>query len=297
MKNLLLTGRIALVLAVPVLLLAGCYTDVGTTRGESYPSYSDDQGDHPQYQSQDTQEYYTDTTGNQAESAPYYDDDSYRRDRMYFDYYYPSFAFGAFYSPWYGPAYSPFYYDPFWSGFYYYPYYYTPGFYYPYRGYYSNYPYYGYYNGYYYGTGGAVRGSSVRTFGNMQTGRRTSGVMYNTGATGSTYTAPAAGRGQVTRQQTATPAAKPAPTTGRQVQRAVPRSGSHSGTINRGSAPRSSNRAISRPSSPPSRVYRAPSGSYRGGERMGAGRSYSPPPSRGSSAPSHGGGSRGGGRR
>jgi len=286
MKSHIMRGWYALPLAVTVLLLNGCYTDVGAVKADRSPSYSDDQGNATEYQPQEAPQYYSgDTTSYadtsaavQPENEPYYDDDyTYGRRQFDFDYYYPPVYFGAYYyNPWYWPVYSSYFYDPFAYGFYY-PYY-TPGNYYPYRS--GFYPYA--YGNYHYrgGTRGYV---GRRTFGDYGTGGRYVGRTVPPG----TRVLPPAGRGQVTRRMPAATQAGPRGSSGR--------------IVNRGNAYRPTGRVYARPYARPSapRVSHPYGGYSRGAPRGGMSRPSSPPPASrgGSGAPSHGGGARGGGRR
>jgi hypothetical protein len=138
------------------LLLSGCYTQLATTEGEEEYAggapYADDTS------------YVADSTG--ARGYTEY------RERAYFDYYYPSFAFSVGYaSPWYWGV--NWWYTPYWTPYYYgYGWYapiYSPGWYYPYYAYpYNPYPA-PYYSAPY----------ATRTFGNT----RSSGYTRSGGST------------------------------------------------------------------------------------------------------------------
>jgi hypothetical protein len=289
MANFLRRNVLAAVSLVAALALSGCYTEVGSVRGErdeDYAYHPEDQGVVP------------DTT---MEESGNYTDNEYDRDRsrFYFDYYYPSFTFGLGYYSWWRPWWS-------WGSWYYDPFYYYGGYYAPWG--WGGYP--GYVPGWWYphydgrfALSPGYYGRS-RTFGNSRTVGMTrgtftpsGGIMYGRVRSSSST----GGRTGVTsgRSQTGSPSARPSTrvSPGRRSQSSsryvAP---SYGGTVNRG------NRGQAR------REYVQPrSGSAQrregrsGGNRSSgsSGRSYSPPASMGSShsspAPSGGGGgSRGG---
>jgi hypothetical protein len=244
--------------AIPIFLLAGCYTQMGTARGDSEEGYNNS---YSQNAAND------DTSADSTQPGDY---ETTRRE-FYNDSYYPppAYAVGIGFgwnAPWYGYGYPWYFYDsyPFYGGFY--PY----GFWYPhsYGGYYGNYYHGG--GGYaYYGRGYATRRfGMVRTAGGSRSGYVSGGTAIAPNPAGRTFGT----RGTVTPGATSarrgvvygTPAARgraPAGVTGRR------------GTAARGPSARS-----------------APSGTTSG--RSG-GRSSSAPA--GHSAPSGGGGGRSGG--
>lgn len=288
MANFLRRNVLAAVSLVAALALSGCYTEVGSVRGErdeDYAYHPEDRGVVP------------DTT---IEESGNYTDNDYDRDRsrFYFDYYYPSFTFGWGYYSWWRPWWS-------WGSWYYDPFYYSGGYNTPwgwggYPGYVPGW-WYPHYDGRYAFSSGYYGKS--RTFGNSRTvgmnrgayNPPSGGIMYG-GARSSSRTGSRTG---VTsgRSQTGSSSARPSTrvSPGRRSQSSnryvAP---SDLGRINRGNRGEA-RREYTQPRSAP-----APRGEGRsGGNRSsgGGGRSYSPPASTGSShsspAPS-GGGSRGG---
>ncbi len=172
----------SLIFAFAAVLLAGCYTQLGTVKDESKEdeSYSTRRDEYSENEGQDT----TAPAPGYSDRYRRYDDDSYYDDnswhpgyRGYFSFYYPayywpSFAFGvAYYNSWCFGSY--WYYDPWICGtpYLYYPW---PGFYYP-PIYVYHYPYYRFRNLYAVGGGsgpvrrnrdfGSTRGGSGRVFG------------------------------------------------------------------------------------------------------------------------------------
>lgn len=156
---------------VLMILLAGCYTQLSTTR-------DDDRNDHDSYSSRERDE--SDSSAVESNDEGYNDGSDYRYDNSYndgwhhhsrigFSYYYPSYwpstYFAAAYAdPWYFGLGC----DPFWfSSPYYYP---MGGYYSPWYGYYQPFPYYGYHGfaSYPY----SVYKSRIRTFGADRTGSR-----------------------------------------------------------------------------------------------------------------------------
>ncbi len=155
MKTIWLLGGLSILLAM---LVAGCYTQVGSTREDRYS----DEYTSQQSEAVDTTAY--DSTAGQGDT--YFDEYGYPRSRFYLGYYYPSWVtFGVgygVYDPW---CWNWWYADPFWAG-YYYPSLYG-GWWYPGYGYYPWYGGYGGYGGHGYGShhGGYA---SVRQFGSTR---------------------------------------------------------------------------------------------------------------------------------
>jgi len=298
-KQVLLTtvGGSLILLA---LLLSGCYTQLATTEGE--------------------EDYARETA--YADDAPYVADSTAARgyteyrERVYFDYYYPSFAFSVgYYSPWAWGV--NWWYTPYWT-----PYYYGYGWYAPiaYPGWY--YPSYGY--PYYpYATPYASAPYATRTHGNTRTAvygrsagttRDVSGAGYaggsmidNMGRAAVRSGGGGSARGLSSGVRTPSVPNRLSPTT-------IPRtsSGGRSPGSVRASDSRSSEKYRPGRSTTPS--YNSGNGSTgrsdgdrtpsygpqsRGGgeSRSGGGQSYSPPASRPSSPPPSSGGGQGGGSR
>ncbi len=291
-----------LVVSSAAILLSGCYTQVGSTRPEpaigqddSYSEGVDSSGEYPP-------EDYTEQ------------DYNYDRDRLYYDYYYPStfvnvpspFALGSY--GWYG---SP--YNPFWCGTSYPTILFGwPGYYPPWSWYSLYYPSW-WYSPVYYGGGGYAYGySDTRGHGDRRTigstrGRSESGGVIGSGR-GGTTTLPTA---TVTRGGGSSTSSTPSsgtsgPAVGREGSTGRTRSGS-SGAVNnggrssRGGSRESTTRGGSRRgspetrSAPPERVsppQRSAPPRSSGGEST-----YSPPPSRPApSAPPQSSGGSGGTR-
>jgi hypothetical protein len=136
-------------LALALLLLPGCYTQVATY-GEEESDPSEEPADYSE----------TDSIGGTTIVNNYFYDDSYRwsRYRIAFQYYHPSiYWYGSFwYDPWFdNPWYwhYPWWYDPYYTVIYPRPYWYPP---YGYYGWYDYYPY-GYYQDAPLWTGGAEK--------------------------------------------------------------------------------------------------------------------------------------------
>jgi hypothetical protein len=279
------------------LLLSGCYTQLATTEGEEEYSqqapYTDDTT------------FVPDSTG--ARGYTEY------RERVYFDYYYPSFAFSVgYYSPWYWGV--NWWYAPYWT-----PYYYGYGWYAPisYPGWY--YPYYSY--PYYYSAPYRSAPYATRTFGNTRsvgntrsTGatREVTGAGYSGGSMLDNMGRAAVRSGGSSSAGRVTTGVRSPSVPDRLFPTVTPRvsSGGRSNGSVRSSDSRSSEKYRPGRSYTPSHSPQGGNGressanpfpSYspgtrQGGEtRSGTGQSYSPPPSRGSSPPPSSGGGQGGG--
>jgi hypothetical protein len=177
-----------LTVTISILLLAGCYTQLGTVRNlpmtdeERYEAY---QPGPSEDDTEATPDYDTPPPTRRFDYDDYYYDryEWYPRYRWYFSYYYPSYYWPsttfavAYGNPWYYDCY--WWYDPWICGTPYVTYRYYPGW---YGHYYSYYPYR--YQSYYVSGGGGVRtnrdfgstrGRSVRTGGGGR-GSAVSGV-------------------------------------------------------------------------------------------------------------------------
>ncbi len=271
-----------LVVVASMLLMAGCYTQIGTTRDEPSSDYS--------YNDQDSNSQPDTASGGG------YDDDYWRyRDQFYSNYYYNP----PMYDPWgyrngivMGGYYSPFWWNP-WD-----PWYPGGGWYYPYSSYSGLYG--GYYGSYYGGHGyyGAYAGSpghgTTRNFGVT----RRSGSIRGTGTppdlrrgasgSGSGSVALPSGNSRGSYRPAATPRA-PSAATGRS-------NNGRKGEADRAGHNRTGNsRAGGRYSAPPPPPPRS-GGQSRGGERWTPPPSPPPASSAPASAPAPSGGSSGGSR-
>ncbi|HTY58874.1 MAG TPA: hypothetical protein VMF59_08645 [Bacteroidota bacterium] len=245
--------------AVPLLLLSGCYTQMGTARGDSDEGY-------------DSHNVANDETT--ADSTQPGDYESARREFYNDSYYpYPAYSVGIGFgwnTPWYGYGYPWYFYDsyPFYGGFY--PY----GYWYPHA-----YP--GYYGSYYHGGGGYSH------YGRPYATRRF-GMVRSSGGSRSGYITPTGGHGVVPgtagRTGTARGVVTPA-TAGRRT------------TVNGTAAPRGRGAARvtgrSYPASRGTSTRSAPAGTSSG--RSGGGRVSSAPAGGGGHAAPSGGSARGGG--
>jgi hypothetical protein len=241
--------------AIPLFLLSGCYTQMGTARGDADEGY-------------DSQSAANDQTP--ADSTQPGDYDSARRE-FYSNYYYPpdypTYSVGigfGWHTPWYGYGYPWYFYDsyPWYGGFY--PYaFWSPG----------------YAPGYYYHGGGhsyyGGRGYATRRFGMARTTGGSRGVYTTPG--GVTGTPLPAGRTGAVRGTTST---------GRSSARGAVVSGTPSSRGRAGARVSQRNQTWSR--APSSRSARSGTSSGRSG-----GKTYSSPPSH--STPSGSSGTRGGG--
>jgi hypothetical protein len=129
--RVLICGLIA---AIPLLLVAGCYTQVGTARGDADEGYDNQSASNDQTQGDSTQPGDYDSARREFYSSYYYPPD------------YPAYSVGIGYgwgSPWYGYGYPWYFYDsyPWYGGFSPYAYWYPHG----YGGYYNHGGGYGYY--------------------------------------------------------------------------------------------------------------------------------------------------------
>jgi hypothetical protein len=245
--------------ALPLLVLSGCYTQMGMTRGEveeGYDSRSDVRDEMP------------------VDSVTQAEYDSTRQEFYYDNYYpYPSYSVGlgfGWYWPWYGYAYPWYVYDwypwygGYWPSAYWYPHYYGG-----YYGYYGR-PY-SYYN----------RGYGVRRFGMA----RTSGVSRGTYSTHASTSVTPARAGRIG-------AARGTVMTGRSTGRRALSSSAVSPRARAAYAQR--NRTAAR--APAGRYTPSRTGSIRSGGRASSAPSAAPHPSSGGRGWSGGGGgSRGGG--
>lgn len=278
MKTLRTIGVIVAATALSA-LLAGCYTQIASERGERDYGYSSD--NNTGYSTND--QTGSDTT--MADSSNY-NENSYEQSRrdFYDECYSPSvYVGGGWYSPWwgYGFGYDPWYwgYYPSWYGWYGYP------------AYVGWFPVVSYYGGYYghYGYGHRYGYGQTRTFGVTRT---RSVAAYGTGA----YRAPVMTRTTTTGAVgvTRSTASRPAVRSSQSASTSVSRGRAASVPGRQGAvrtAPRGNSRGAYSTAAPRSRYTPA----ARGGTHS-VGRSYSPPASRGGSyAPSGGRGSSGGG--
>jgi hypothetical protein len=279
MKKHVQIGPATLAVGLTVFFLSGCYTQFGSTKWD----------DERDYSSRETVEY-EDTVATESGEECCGDDYSWRPRHYFFDYYYPSsWVSIGIGDPWYWRWrtgyywYDPYYawYDPWAYG----AWWYTP---YVYAG--------GYHPGYYHGgTSWRYRGGDHRTFGN------TRGSGLTRGSAGGDYRGGAVSGGALPTGmrnagsgRTAEP---PRATTGRQRptidQGRTTRGSSGSGRGGTSLGTRRERTQVDQPRAP-SRPSRE-SGSSRGSNRTGEGRSYtpppsSPPPSAPSSPPPSGGG-------
>jgi hypothetical protein len=120
MANVIKNIALAAVAIVAVVMLAGCYTQMGAVRDDRDEGYArqDDV-----YQDNATQEQVGVVTDSTEQESGAYDDDEYEsaRSRFYYDYYYPSFTIGLGYYSWWRPwwGWGSGYYDPYYYGSYY----------------------------------------------------------------------------------------------------------------------------------------------------------------------------------
>jgi hypothetical protein len=280
-------------------LLSGCYTQVGSTRPEPAIGQDDSYAEGA----------YEDSTGEYPPDTYTEQDYNYDRDRLYYDYYYPStfvnvpspFALGSY--GWYGSGY-----NPFWCGTSYptilfgWPGYYPPWSW--YSPYYSSW----WYSPVYYGGGGYTYGySDTRGHGDRRTigstrGGSESGVGSSRGGTTTLPTATVTRGGGSSTSAAPSSSGTSGPAVGREGSTGRTRSGSSGGVNNggrssRGGSRESTTRGGSRRgspetrSAPPARVsppQRSAPPRSSGGEST-----YSPPPSRPAPPPSSSGGSGG----
>jgi hypothetical protein len=133
---------------VAVFWLAGCYTQLATTRDER-TRYTDSYREEVSNQEADSAYEEEDRYGGYADP---YDDYWRTRSRFMFRYYYPSFYSSWAYDPWYSDCYyaydpwicgTPFVSYPYWYSYRMRPWYYSSFYSSPYSYYYYRYPYYG----------------------------------------------------------------------------------------------------------------------------------------------------------
>jgi hypothetical protein len=312
------------VVGVALVLLSGCYTQLGTVKEDRW---SDDQYTYSNQQPQADTSYQGEEQNEEYQNgSECYDDWYYQHPRVGFSYYYPSAfwpsaAFSLAYAdPWfydYNWAYDPWYYSPYYA----YPYYSY------YRPYYYDNPWWSYYS-----SNGATVHRGSRDFGNTRTtgGRvptdvRNGAVLPAVGDRGTTNLPTGARLGKAPNGG-GTPGrtSSAAPSNGRRTGNVSGTNRSSTGrstgavrgsTSSRGGVTRGSGTQQSRPrpayAPPPAQApghsnsphYRPNPGTRNSGGSRGAAPTYSPPPSRAPSSspprssppPSSGGGSRGGG--
>lgn len=265
-----------------VVILSGCYTQVGSTKPEGNNDYYSENDNATQPPA--TEENVDSTESRNGDY--YFDDSGNPHSRYYFSYYYPSFAVGAtFYDPWYWGYGGYSYYSPFWCGTYY-PALYA-GWYHPTSHYYPN------GGSYAWGTGRGGHGST-RTIGNTRgsggsrgrndsyQGRQNDGFLPSGMSSGASV-----GRGPA--------AAKPKVSSGRRTPTNGTRGGTRTGSVRGGNTRTGASRVgpARQPQHAPQPV--APSPEVRSGNRGGDGRSVAPAPSTPPASPQ--GGTRGGGSR